>query len=496
MRRRARARAATPGRTSAKRSGTQRACAHARGRSEGVRGRGPRPRACDQPDRLGEPIEDGARPRPARTREPGRGAKVEAICGERCVEPDEKWARREIADALLAEIRKNVTDGQHDEEARAIGAILRRCQREAEALAGAALEARARPGTLQTLFARLERLRRTLGDGRWKVAARRISALAQVRDETWDALESVPCWAVARALGAEHACDTEYARGIDTLASSLGAWAAPHARAAAERGRVALGGRPDPSRIEALLRTWPWAVAMPPLPAAAACAEAGRTNLSEDEWAAALTLESLDGPVGAEALAHEIEGLGPQLRDTVEETIEREACEQLARLFVERWGNDPSPSERRAVLQRMRALWARNKHLAPKDPADHALRVVPTGGHELITPSLSWLPRSLEGAVHSPPSLAWRVPYTDAARALAATNADLADEASAQRAGSFCTSHARRCVKVGRVPGWEADYEGYRDRARSIETILERLASEFARARGRDGNTGCGEAGT
>ena len=422
-------------------------------------------------------------------------AKVEAICTQRCVEPDGTWARREIADALLAEIREDVTDGQHHEEGRAIGAILRRCQAEAEALAGAALEARARPGTLETVFARLERLRRALCDGRWKVAARRLRVLARVRDESWRALESAPCWAVARALGAEHACDTEYVRGINTLASSLGAWAAPQARAAAERARVEMRGRPDPRRIEALLRTWPWPVAMPPLPAAAACAEAGRTSLSEDEWAAALTLESLDGPVGAEALTHEIEGLGPQLRDIVEETIEREACEQLADLFLERWGHDPSPSERRAVLQRMRALWARNKHLAAKNPADHALRVVPTGGHELIMPSLPWLPESLEGAVHSPPSLAWRVPYTDAARALAATNADLAYEASAQRAGSLCTSQARRCVKVGRVPGWEADYEGYRDRARSIEAILERLASEFERARERDRNVGDGGAG-
>lgn len=106
---------------------------------------------------------------------------------------------------------------------------------------------------METLFARIERLRRALGDGRWKVAARRLRTLALVRDKTWRALESAPCWAVARALGAEHACDTEYVRGIDTLASSLGAWAAPHARAAAERARGALRGRPEPRRWAGLL---------------------------------------------------------------------------------------------------------------------------------------------------------------------------------------------------------------------------------------------------
>ena len=407
---------------------------------------------------------------------------IESICAQTKVEPDETWARRQIADVVIAQICAKVTDGDHDEETRAITATVRRCQAEAEALAGAALEAMARPGTLHTVFGALQRLRLALRDGRWKVAPQRLGALAQVAAKTWRARER-PCRAVARALGRESGSDATYLDGIETLSVSLGRWVAPHADAAAERTRVALTQGPAPAQIETLLRTWPWPTAMPPLPAAAACAEVGRNILCEDEWAAAVTLESVDAPIKAQALAEEIEALAPRLREIVEDAIEAEACEQLAQLFFDRWGETPEARTRGEMLERMRVLWARSRRLAPKDDAEHVLRVVPTGGQPLVTPTLGWLPESLRGAIHDPPSLAWRVPYTDAARALAASNAGLAYEAMAERAGVVSSPHARLCVKVGRVQGWEPDYEACRDRARAIDAILEQLAGEFESAR-------------
>ena len=175
---------------------------------------------------------------------------IESICAQTKVEPDETWARRQIADVVIAQICARVTDGDHDEETRAITATVRRCQAEAEALAGAALEAMARPGTLHTVFGALQRLRLALKDGRWKVAPQRLGTLAQVAAKTWRRLESAPCWAVGRALGRESGGDATYLEGVETLSVSLGRWVAPHADAAAERTRVALTHGPAPAQIE------------------------------------------------------------------------------------------------------------------------------------------------------------------------------------------------------------------------------------------------------
>ena len=219
---------------------------------------------------------------------------------------------------------------------------------------------------------------------------------------------------------------------------------------------VLLRTHPDPARIEALLQGWPWPEAMPPLPALAACAEVGRETLSRNEWVAGATLNTIREPARAEQMVREIEALAPKLHETIEQAIEDEAIEQLGQAFSDADHRHPTRGERQAVLRRMRELWAANRHLAPEDPAEHALSIGTTGKNEVFRLLLPWVPPSLEGALHALPALTWRVPYTSPERALAG-GGDIVEEAGAHRAFAMCACEANRVVLLIRKPGWEAD---------------------------------------
>ena len=405
--------------------------------------------------------------------------KVDAIIDASVLRPDAAAAAGLIAEELLEHLRQEAAGAARPEEAQALRAVLGKCRPQAEALVHVRLDTKTHPTRYGEVFARLERLRALLDDPiAWQIALRRLAALARLREETWRALEHAPCWAVVRALGRRHGSDTEYLLGLETLAPSLGRWAAPHAAGAAERARVLLAAPPHPARIEALLRAWPWPHAMPPLPAVAACAEIGRSALSTDEWAAAITLESVPEPVRAQDISEEIDALAPKLRAIVEEAIEREATERLADLFLDVEERRPTRSERETMLHRMRALWAANRHLAPKEAHEHTLRVETSGLHELMRPALRWVPPSLEGAVHELPALVWHIPDTSPERALVGSTVAAAD-AGAHRAFALCRSAPGKVVQLPRMPGWEAHHPAFDDRAEAIDAIIERLVAEF-----------------
>ena len=408
---------------------------------------------------------------------------VDAFIEGNVLRPDDTWAPRIIAGHLLEQLRHEATGAVCPEDAGAMREILSRCQRRAEALVRARLNSRTHPVGARGVFTRLETLRAQLDDPiAWGIALRRLAALSRLEEVTWRGLEHAPCWAAVRALGREHASDTEYGRSLETLAVDLGQWAAPHAAEAAKRANVQLSGPGQPVDIDTVLRAWPWPQAMPPLPAVAACAEVGRSTLSTHEWAAAATLDSISGPVTAEELNVEIDTLAPKLRNLIEEALERNAIEQLAELFVDGEDRHPSPDERRRMLGRMRVRWAANEHLAPKHAREHALGVDTSGSHEIIRTPVGWLPRSLEGAVHWLPALVWRIPETIALRALAGSLPGyIANDDATHHAFAIYASVPERAIKVPRVPGCGADYEAYASRAEAIEEILDGLREKFAR---------------
>ena len=191
--------------------------------------------------------------------------KVDAIIDASVLRPDEGSAAGLIAGELLEHLRQEATGAARPEEAQALCAVLGNCRAQAEELVHARLDTKTHPTRYAEVFARLARLRALLDDPiPWQIALRRLAALARLREETWRALEHAPCWAVVRALGWKHGSEAEYRHTVETLGASLGRWAAPHAGGAAEQAGVLLAARPDPARIEALLRAWPWPQAMPP----------------------------------------------------------------------------------------------------------------------------------------------------------------------------------------------------------------------------------------
>ena len=357
------------------------------------------------------------------TRAPRRARLLDTVIGSARHRLADDWPERTCANIWVRRVAADVLPGRSDPARAALERIVGTCIPVARALARARLALHMHPTGRAAVLERLDRLCAALGEDRtaWHLPVARLPVLEALPEAGWRGLERAPAWAVVRALGETAAPGPDDLRDLETLAQDLGRWAAPRVGAAARTERIRLDGAPDPGRVAALLARWRWPAAEPPLAMVAAYADTGRTDLTDDAWAAALTLAPCgDVPlwITAEQHALAVEHQAAALRARIDAGIENEALGLLARWLLELDGDPPggpglADANDRAyrALEQMRTLWAAEPRLAPRGPDAAALRLGPETPSAHRPAELS----RLDDAVRPRRLLVWRVPCTDPA---------------------------------------------------------------------------------
>lgn len=399
---------------------------------------------------------------------------------------------RACVDQWLDIVARDFVDDPSDNQLYDVRRILKECRPQAEALARVRLDARA----YSNVHKQLEHLCTALNEhlDTWRLPLARLSPLAALPPRTWMGLAREPAWAVVYALGEACAPNDDYRDAIETLIKQAGQWAKPHIASAAKFARIDLADELDPTRIEPLLKSWPWPNAVPPLAIIAALADTDRTSLSCDQWAATLALD-LDGELALlspEGLVELIESTAREFRAEIEKSIVRIAHSRLENWCLERRKQPPFDAghQREAVcaeaaLMRMRTLWAENALLSPDNPGDDNLRIEPMAPDEPAANEESgWViarsPPSLQYRVRNPRALVWRVPYTSPERAIAGID-DMSELATEIAENASFTISCRRGPHdihiLGSTPR-PANGATARRREVAVKEILDRIVAE------------------
>ena len=385
------------------------------------------------------------------------------------------WAGRVVADDCPER-----TDPARPSLERIVGT----CIPVARALALARLALHTPPAGRPAVLERLDRLCAALGEdrGAWHVPVARLPVLEALPEARWRALGRAPTWAVVRALGETATPDIVYLRALETLAQDLGRWAAPRVGAAARTERIRLDRRPDRERVAALLAQWRWPAAEPPLAMVAAYADTARTEVTDDAWAAALTLTPCgDVPLWITAEQHvwAVEHRVAALRVHIDAGIENEALRLLAQWLRELDGDSldepclaDATDRAYGALEQMRTLWAAEPCLAPRSPDDTALRLEPETPAALFSVQAA----RLDGVVRPPRLLAWRVPCTSPERAIVGNCGLSGLHLALAKPSAFelCTHSLDPPVVLTPAPAHARPVQSARGAA--VERIVERVA--------------------
>lgn len=391
---------------------------------------------------------------------------------------------RTCAEAWVLRVLDDVLPGRTDPARPALERIVGTCAPLVRTMVRARLATHTHPDERPSVLGRLDRLCDALDEDRaaWHLPVARLPALDALPEAVWRGLARAPAWAVVRALGETATSGPDYLHDLETLARSLGRWAAPRVAAAARTERIRLARAPDPARVAALLAQWRWPAAEPPLATVAAFADTDRTEVTDDAWAAALTRGSCaDVPlwITAERQVWAIERQTESLRIRIDAGIEREALTLLAQWLVELDGGpprEPYVGEARdrayGALERMRRLWAAEPCLAPGGPDDTALRLAP----ETPTAFRGGAAARLDGTVRPPRRLAWRVPCTSPERTVVGNCGVSGLHLALAVPASFalCTHSLDTPVVLHPTPAHARCARTVRGEA--IETIVERVA--------------------
>ena len=418
------------------------------------------------------------------TRAPRRARLLDTVIGSARHRLADDWPERTCANIWVRRVAADVLPGRSDPARAALERIVGTCIPVARALARARLALHMHPTGRAAVLERLDRLCAALGEDRtaWHLPVARLPVLEALPEAGWRGLERAPAWAVVRALGETAAPGPDDLRDLETLAQDLGRWAAPRVGAAARTERIRLDGAPDPGRVAALLARWRWPAAEPPLAMVAAYADTGRTDLTDDAWAAALTLAPCgDVPlwITAEQHALAVEHQAAALRARIDAGIENEALGLLARWLLELDGDPPggpglADANDRAyrALEQMRTLWAAEPRLAPRGPDAAALRLGPETPSAHRPAELS----RLDDAVRPRRLLVWRVPCTDPARAIVGNCGLSGLRLALAKPVSFelCTHSLDTPVVLRPTPAHACPKRTVR--AEAVERIVERVA--------------------
>ena len=188
--------------------------------------------------------------------------------------------------------------------------------------------------------------------------------------------------------------------------------------------------KPNPKRLGALLSTWPWPRANPPLWVVAALEYNGYTTLSADQWGVAIGLEPVGSrPLGPDETTKQIPETAAPFFKQLDRAIETLAMDQIEKWLSEEGHTETNPN---TVLSRMRALWRADPVLAPKRTEDEAprIKVIDASEGSSISDYEAFIPGSLGDGLRKAPKLAWYVPYTTPEAGLIAAGAvwDLPEE--------------------------------------------------------------------
>ena len=419
------------------------------------------------------------------SRAPRRARLLDTVIGSARHHLAGDWPERTCANIWVRRVAADVLPERSDPERAALERIVETCIPVARALARARLALHMHPTGRAAVLERLDRVCAALGEDRtaWHLPVARLPALEALPEAGWRGLERAPAWAVVRALGETATPGPEDLRDLETLAQDLGRWAAPRVGAAARTERIRLDGAPDPGRVAALLARWRWPAAEPPLAMVAAYADTARTDLTDDAWAAALTLAPCGDVasvwITAEQHALAVEHQAAALRVRIDAGIENEALGLLARWLLELDGDPPggpglADANDRAyrALEQMRTLWAAEPRLAPRGPAAAALRLGPETPSAHRPAELS----RLDDAVRPRRLLVWRVPCTSPERAIVGNCGLSGLHLALAKPVSFelCTHSLDTPVVLRPTPAHARPRRTVR--AEAVERIVERVA--------------------
>ena len=429
-------------------------------------------------------------------RAPARAARLDAVLATArhrlggAASPErasaDAWVRR-VGDEVRGASREATGDGWSG----AMKALLARCVPEAQALARARLDAHASSAARAAVLARLARLCAALGEDAhaWRLPVVRLAPLAALPRPAWPALERAPAWAVVRALADTAATDDAYRRRVATLARSPGAWAVDPVRRAAQHVRFDAVADAEPERLERLLAQWPapWGAVDPPLAMVSAWAETGRGSVGEDTWAAGLHFgaRASDAFVtlwpSAEAHARAVERFAPHLRAALDRRFEARAVAHIAHWLPGTAWTDAehaaAMARARVVLRWMRALWAREPFLAPRNRAAHALRLVPTDAVSLFPDD----PEDTHARLRPARVLVWRVPCTAPERAIVAHHGLSTRDGALARRSAFDVAVGRPDAPMAHTYPADPPTLARAQRERAVAAILARIAHRMRR---------------